>query len=322
MKAVFTAFSLLCYVICGFAQPKQTIHYFKADNKPVKDAASAYYRRIITEPDSGSKRYRVQEFYKNDKPKLSGYSTSIYTLRFDGICTFYYPSGITAKVNHFKDGDLIQKQQYFYPNGKLYQELTYPDSADNNNNAFDGDYLINAAADSTGTLQVVNGTGYYKAYDDSFSKVTEEGAVINGKRNGDWKGTDKELNLTYQETYTNGDLTSGTSTDKNGKTYQYTKIRKALPQYNGGLKAFHHYLSKAMQYPASAIKNDKQGMVLLSFVVEKDGTLSSIKVVRSVSADLDKEAVRVCKSSPLWLPGSMYGRTVRVQFSVPVVFQL
>ena len=160
------------------------------------------------------------------------------------------------------------------------------------------------------------------AYDDTFSKVIEEGSLINGKRDGDWQGTDKEMDFTYKETYINGELTSGTSTNKFGKTYQYTKTRKVLPQYNGGFKAFHQYLSQTVKYPASAMKSGKQGIVLLSFVVEKDGSLSSIKVVRSVSSDLDKEAVRVCKSSSDWLPGSIYGRIVRVQFSVPIVFQL
>ena len=139
------------------AQPRQSIYYLKNDGKEVRKPDRADYRRVITEPDSGSKFYRVQEFYNNGKPKLTGQSTSIYSLRFDGICTSYYTSGIIAKINHFSNGDLTQKQQYFYPNGKLYQELTYPDSADNNNNSFGGEYVINTAGDSTGNLLVVNG---------------------------------------------------------------------------------------------------------------------------------------------------------------------
>ena len=82
------------------------------------------------------------------------------------------------------------------------------------------------------------------------------------------------------------------------------------------------WLAKHMQYPPMAAENGIQGRVTVGFVVEKNGTISNVRVLRGVDPSLDKEAVRVVKSMPKWNPGMQNGEPVRVNYSVPVNFKL
>ena len=85
---------------------------------------------------------------------------------------------------------------------------------------------------------------------------------------------------------------------------------------------FYRFVAKTARYPASAREQNQQGKVILSMIVEKDGSLSNIKVVRGVSVDIDKEALRVMNLSPKWEPGMENGRAVRAAYSVPISFTL
>jgi protein TonB len=82
------------------------------------------------------------------------------------------------------------------------------------------------------------------------------------------------------------------------------------------------YLQQNVKYPVVAQENGVQGRVVVSFVVEKDGSITDVKVVRSVDPSLDKEAARVVKSMPRWIPGKQNGSAVRVKYNVPVSFRL
>jgi len=94
------------------------------------------------------------------------------------------------------------------------------------------------------------------------------------------------------------------------------------PTPHGGIAAFYQYLEQNIHYPEDAKKKNIQGKVFLTFVIEKDGSLSDIKVLRGVSADIDAEAIRVIKNAPKWDPGMQNGRPVRVQYQVPIGFSL
>jgi periplasmic protein TonB len=94
------------------------------------------------------------------------------------------------------------------------------------------------------------------------------------------------------------------------------------PEFPGRENMLYRFFRKTIRYPASGVENHIQGTVLLTFIVEKDGSLSDIKVVKSVSKDIDAEAVRVMKLSPKWIPGMLNGVVVRVLYSQPISFAL
>lgn len=94
-----------------------------------------------------------------------------------------------------------------------------------------------------------------------------------------------------------------------------------MPSFPGGQAAMMSYLSKNTKYPALARKNEIQGRVVCTFVVERDGSITDIQVSRGVDPSLDKEAIRVLSSMPHWIPGKQNGKVVRVKCSVPVTFR-
>ena len=94
------------------------------------------------------------------------------------------------------------------------------------------------------------------------------------------------------------------------------------PEYPGGEDAMYKFLTKNLQYPKTAIEKNIEGIVIVEFVVEKDGKLSNIKVIRSVSPELDSEAVRVISKMPKWKPGTQRGKKVRSTFRLPINFQM
>jgi protein TonB len=93
-------------------------------------------------------------------------------------------------------------------------------------------------------------------------------------------------------------------------------------EFPGGIEKFYAYLGKNIRYPAVARENNVQGKVFLTFVVEKDGSLTDVKVMRGLGSGCDEEAMRVIKASPRWKPGQQNGRAVRQQYTVPISFTL
>ena len=99
-------------------------------------------------------------------------------------------------------------------------------------------------------------------------------------------------------------------------------VVEQMPSFPGGPSALMAYLSSHVKYPAVAEENGIQGRVTVQFVVEKDGSVTDVKTMKSVDPSLDREAERVVRSMPKWIPGKQNGSAVRVKYFVPVVFRL
>ena len=99
-------------------------------------------------------------------------------------------------------------------------------------------------------------------------------------------------------------------------------VCEEMPVYPGGESALMKYLSENLKYPAEAAEKGVQGRVLVSFVIEKDGSLGSIKIEKAVDPALDAEAMRVVGNMPKWKPGKQRGQNVRVQYVLPINFNM
>ena len=99
-------------------------------------------------------------------------------------------------------------------------------------------------------------------------------------------------------------------------------VVEVMPTFPGGNAALFEWLSKNIKYPVVAEENGVQGRVIVTFVVERNGSITDVQVAKSVDPSLDKEAVRVVKAMPHWIPGKQNGSAVRVKFTVPVTFRL
>lgn len=94
------------------------------------------------------------------------------------------------------------------------------------------------------------------------------------------------------------------------------------PEFPGGVESLYKYLAQNIKYPQLARENNITGRVYVTFVVEKDGSVTGVRVVRDIGGGCGAEAVRVVKSMPKWTPGKQRGKAVRVQYNLPVNFTL
>ena len=106
---------------------------------------------------------------------------------------------------------------------------------------------------------------------------------------------------------------------KNEKVFD---VVEQMPEYPGGMQALFEFLKENIKYPEDAQKQKVEGRVLAKFVVETDGSISNIEVVKHAFPSLDAEAVRVIQAMPKWSPGKQKGQAVRVKFVVPINFNL
>lgn len=97
---------------------------------------------------------------------------------------------------------------------------------------------------------------------------------------------------------------------------------ETMPEFPGGDADMFRWISRNIRYPEQAAKNNIQGRVTLQFVVEKDGSVGDVKIVRGVDPELDAEAVRVVKTLPKFKPATMNGEPVRVWYAFPIMFKL
>lgn len=129
---------------------------------------------------------------------------------------------------------------------------------------------------------------------------------------------DPNADINIAEPVGNSDQKAVTEEDPNKI---FTAVEKE-PEFAGGIEKFYKYLQNNIHYPAIAKENNVQGKVFVSFVVERDGTLTDVKVARSLGSGCDEEAVRVLRASPKWKPGIQNGRPVRVAYTMPISFAL
>ena len=118
---------------------------------------------------------------------------------------------------------------------------------------------------------------------------------------------------------TTASVVANESPAQDNKVYETVE---QMPEFPGGMEALVNFLQENVKYPEVATKNNIQGRVLVQFIVDKTGQVGDVKVVRSVSEELDAEAIRVVKSMPHFIPGRQDGKAVSVWFTLPISFKL
>lgn len=106
----------------------------------------------------------------------------------------------------------------------------------------------------------------------------------------------------------------------NQKTEKVYDVVEEMPSFPGGQAEMMHYLAQNAKYPQDAYEQVKSGRVLVQFIVEKDGSISNVKIMKSIFPSLDEEAIRLIKGMPRWNPGKQKGKAVRVKYTIPVSF--
>lgn len=113
----------------------------------------------------------------------------------------------------------------------------------------------------------------------------------------------------------------GVAPPTDNTVYDGSVIEK-YPEFEGGMAAWAKFIQRNLRYPEEAMEKETQGKVFVSFVVEKDGSISNVSVIKGIGNGCDEEAVRVIKKSPRWKPGQQHNTTVRVRYTMPLAFML
>ncbi|MFI5140037.1 MAG: TonB family protein [Sphingobacteriales bacterium] len=316
---------ILCLLVAGaaFAQKRDTSVYFlNTGGRVVSTKDSADFILLILPPDTvvDKNLFIVEEFYKNGKRRLiTGSRTNDLNMKLQGLFIGFFPNGHRMKVSNYENGEPVGDQIEYYPNGKFYNKKSYVKTFTE-----ETELLLKDCKDSTGNVLAEGGNGKWIKFDSSFEKIEEEGQIENGHEEGAWRSKISDTVFLVNE-YKNGIKVSSKTLDKAGKEIKDPRIFTSVdqvPEFPGGLDEFMRLLVRHLDYPARARENGTQGRVIICFIVEKDGSLTDIKVVRGIGDGCDEEAVRVIKLSPRWKPGMQNGHAVRVAYSVPISFSL
>ncbi|MDF3077085.1 MAG: TonB family protein [Sphingobacteriaceae bacterium] len=298
---------LFLFVFTATAQ-RQNVYYFKKNGQEVKNKDSANYIRIIREPDSGSVNYKLIEIGLDSILRTSGLVSEYYPkLVYEGVVVSYENGG-KIQANTYEKGMLKGVSTYYYPNGNLKKT---------ENHKGDGTYKLVDFYDSTGVKFVSAGNGYAKIDEIDFH---EEGTYSYGIKTGKWKGWYKKSDSRFEEEYNQlGELLSGISV-KSDVLYPYKKFEE-LPVFPGGPKGWLHFIQQ-YKYPSDARKAKVSGKITVAFVVEPNGSISDLRIVKGLWPSVDAEAIRLFQTSPNWVPGKQRGIPVRVSYTQSIALNI
>jgi len=315
-SVLISAFCLLLFVDAKAQKtnPPDTIIYFRdkaghtTDKEHVNDVIFIY----PADSSSGKKLYAIKEFYVDGTIKLVGTSSTILsTPILEGNAIEYYPNGQKKSVSNYISGNLSGDCYTYYSNGLLHTYSKYDVKKPT---------LFIEYRDSANNVLTKNGNGTWLEIDDVNYPIhgVQEGQIKDSFKSGEWHWLLNGKNRCTAD-YSLDKLVSGTYYDAGNKPHQFVSTEKE-PEFIGGPTGFFNFLQKTIKFPEIDRRNHTSGRAVVTFIVEKDGTLDDIKVLRSPSETLANEALRVVSLSPAWIPGIQNGVPVRVQYTIPLSF--
>lgn len=290
---------------------KDKLVYLDSLGKETTNLNQVYYR-IIKDYHTDAAEYKIFDYYKSGKIRSESSTRDKGTLRRIGKKTDYYENGNKAS-EEFINNDFRYEGpvSYWYENGKpkIVSEYEYQPY---NRQKVQQVCRILSFWDENGEQKVINGNGHFK---DGKTFIIE-GDLVSGSKDGTWTGKSTKGKYAYTEIYSNGELLSGTSTDSDGKQYTYDQL-EVKPGPKKGLPHFYKFLSERYRMP----RKNTPGKIILTFIIDKDGSIDNIEILQSVSEKMDKEAIDVLKKYPDWQPGMQRGQVVKVQYSLPITIK-
>ncbi|MDD3742950.1 MAG: M56 family metallopeptidase [Lentimicrobiaceae bacterium] len=246
-------------------------------------------------------KLKDQVFSQSIQNPLNAQATSFnLTPQNDGEVLPVFPGGEEARIQFFREN------------------LRYPNQARQNNIKGNVDYTI--TIDENGKVthpEIQKGLGY--GCDEEVLRVL---SIMPDWKPGSRNGKPAAFKLPFTVAFGfSDDASKGATMDQNDDNAIYTVV-EMVPSFTGGDKARIEYLQKAIIYPEQAQKDKVEGTVYVSFVVEKDGNISDVKVLRGIGSGCDEVAIKAVSEMPPWEPGRSRGKPVRVQFNMPLKFTL
>jgi TonB family protein len=266
----------------------RTVGYFNEEWKEVSEKELAtYYRTVEDQPDG---RFLVRDYYMSGQLQMEPTICTAYTpkLMWEGVAKLYHENGKVKEEGFFKNEDRQGVHQYWYDNGTPNKIVWH---------APDGRVKFHQVWSKSGKELLVNGNGTIE---------DPQWEILGGTYYMEIRDSISIASYTYNETI--GDTV-------------YLLIEK-VPEYQGGLENMYRTISSNMKYPVTARRLGTEGTVFIGFVVDEQGKSMAHEVLKGISRDCDKEALRVSKLLNSWNPGVHRGKPVKVKFVLPIKYKL
>jgi antitoxin component YwqK of YwqJK toxin-antitoxin module len=303
----------------SLGQKKQNVYFLKNNGAFVSLKDSADYIRVIQEPDSGTTYFNLLEYYANGPKKRVGTLSSYNpNLILEGSIASYYSNGRKKEIAVYARGKITGPHYYYYPNGQLKKSLVHVNPSKAEKDATPITKMV-SFYDSTGVELVKEGTGDYHETEEG-NNLYEEGRYLNGFKDGIWKGKYLSSSHAFEEKYEMGKFISGTAFLNNGSSQPYTEL-EVMPGFKGGIEKFLEYVGRNYRFPVEASERGISGRIVVSFIVEANGMISNINLVKDIGYGTGRAAIKVMEDSPKWIPGLQHGIPVRVSYTLPLVLK-
>ena len=274
------------------------------------DVEKAVYTRIVKNYGAIQNEYLFTDYYKSGQLKMIGKSTSRDFLVKKGQFVYYYENGKRKEIINYNESLPIGNYYSWYDSGekKVVGEYLINEEKESEPRSI----RIDQFWDENCNQKVIDGYGnYIEEVDD----ITSEGKLVGGLKDSIWIGTESKFKSSFKEEYKNGRLIFGTSTDSSGSTFPYKNIT-IKPEPQDGIESFYRYIGKNFIIPEN-LSNIK-GKMFLSFIIEKNGSIGEVTILRGLHQLLDAEAIKLLFNCPLWKPGISRGIPRSVQYSLPI----
>lgn len=265
--------------------------------------------RIVRDYETEKELYVVNDYYKSGVLRMTGTSTDKDILKREGIFTFYDQNGLKKLMSTYKNGFIEGKEFSWYDDGNKKQEAEYIYQPTERNNL----YKINQFWDKNKNHTVIDGNGLYNLEEKDNQLL---GKIKNGLRDSIWTG--KKNTISFTEIYKSGKFQSGTSVDSTNTKYNYTEFQ-TKPMPVKGMSHFTEYLASNIKITDDANLINLSGRIVLEFMIEKDGKITNIKVIKGIGQGMNEEVVKVLSRYPKWIPAKSMGVPYKVLHSIPIV---
>lgn len=254
--------------------------------------------------------YSVIDYYKTGVVQRTGTTESKDQLIKTGQFVSFYENGKRKSIANYKKDRIYGNYYDLYEDGNKKLEGEYIEGKEK----FETKLKINQFWNSKNVQTVIDGNGNYEEIRENYFA---SGKIKNGFKDGLWEGFDKKMGYSFSENYENQKLISGGSIDSNKVEHKYT-VSEIRPVPKKGMDNFMNHIARTFNAPKV---EGLSGKIYVKFVVEKDGSITDIKVLRDIGYGTGDEAIRAVKSYKGWIPGEQRGIKVRTSFSLPISVQ-
>lgn len=279
------------------------------ENPTVKDNYTYY--KIIKNYNIPSETYEIRNYYRSGKLYGEGKTTDSLGLNITGKFITYHENGNKKSEGNYSNSNPTGPHKTWYENGKLQMDALYFEKEKTV-----GNLKINQFYDAKGKQTVKDGNG---TYEEETYGGKSSGKIKNGLKEGEWKGSNAKTKATFIEIYTEGTLVSGESTDSDSQKYPYREIIEN-PEPHKGMANFYKYVET--NFHIEDVDTPVNDRIIVSFIVEKDGSVANIKILKGLGGQLDLEAKRIVKKYNGWKPGKVRGMFARISLALPIAINI